>query len=168
MDGGPLSFERWYRAEHPRLLGLLTVVAADADLGREATAEAFTGALERWERVCEMESPAAWTYRVGVNVVRRRLRRAAVEGRLWARRGGNEAVPPPAFDPDVWAALRSLPARQRTAVALRYLCDLPQADVARIMGVASGTVSATLTAARRRLQVLLGQPVPEPVEVPGA
>lgn len=46
---------------------------ADAELGREAAAEAFTRALEAWSRVGPMSSPEGWTYRVGVNVVRRRL-----------------------------------------------------------------------------------------------
>jgi len=53
--------------------------------------------------------------------------------------------------------------RQRTAIALRYVCDLPQAEIAVVMDVAAGTVSATLTAARRRLAVVLGEP--EPLEV---
>ncbi len=34
------SFDGWYRAEHPRVLGLLTVVAGDVDVGRDVTAEA--------------------------------------------------------------------------------------------------------------------------------
>lgn len=63
------SFGTWYRAEHPRLLGLLTVVAVDADLASEVTAEAFTRALERWDRIAVMDSPSAWTYRVGVNLL---------------------------------------------------------------------------------------------------
>ena len=37
------------------------------------------------------------------------------------------------------------------AIALRYVCDLPQEEIAAVMNVAVGTVSATLTAARRRL-----------------
>ena len=148
------SFDGWYRAEHPRVLGLLTVVAGDADVGREVTAEAFTRALERWDRVVEMDSPAAWTYRVGVNLVRRRLRRAAIEGRLY--RPEATTAPPPAVESDLWDAVRALPARQRTAVALRYVCDLPQAEIAAIMHVAVGTVSATLAAARRRLAADLG------------
>lgn len=148
------SFDAWYRAEHPRLLGLLTVAAGDADLGRDLTAEAFTRALERWDRVGGMASPSAWTYRVGVNLLRRRLRRAAVESRLW---GTATAAPPSpaALEPDLWAAVRALPVRQRTAVALRYVCDLPQAEVAAVMGVTLGTVSATLTSARRSLAARL-------------
>ena len=155
------SFDGWYRQEHPRVLALLTVASGDAELAAEVTAEAFTRALERWDRVAAMDSPAAWTYRVAVNLVRRRLRRAAVEQRLWSR--AIEPERPAAVEPELWAAVRALPARQRTAIALRYICDLPQAEIAVVMDVAAGTVAATLTAARRRLAVVLGEP--EPLEV---
>ena len=143
------AFDGWYRQEHPRVLALLTVASGDAELASDVTAEAFTRALERWDRVAAMDSPAAWTYRVAVNLLRRRLRRAAVEQRLWSR--VVEPERPAAVEPELWAAVRALPARQRTAIALRYICDLPQADIAVVMDVAAGTVSATLTAARRRL-----------------
>ena len=56
---------------------------------------------------------------------------------------------------DVWTAVKRLPDRQRLAVVLRYVADLPEADVAMVMGVARGTVSAALVAARARLQTLL-------------
>jgi RNA polymerase sigma factor (sigma-70 family) len=153
------SFDGWYRAEHPRVLGLLTVVAGDADVAREATAEAFVRALERWDRVSTMDSPAAWTYRVGVNLVRRRFRRAAFETRVLTE--GRAPAPPPAIESELWDAVRALPVRQRTAVALRYVCDLSQEEIAVVMNVAAGTVSATLTAARRRLAAEL-----RPMEVP--
>ena len=152
------SFDGWYRAEHARVLAMLTVVAGDADLAREATAEAFTRALERWDRVGAMDSPSAWTYRVGVNLLRRRVRRAAFERRLL--QDAPAPAPPPAVESELWEAVRALPVRQRTAVALRYVCDLPQDEIAAVMGVALGTVSATLTAARRRLAATLPQPQP--------
>jgi RNA polymerase sigma factor (sigma-70 family) len=156
--GDDESFETWYRAEHPRVLGLLTVVAGSEDMGRDATAEAFTRALERWERVHLMESPSAWTFRVGVNVVRRRLRRAAFERRHWL--ATPEPTTPAALEPDLWAAVRRLPPRQRTAIALRYVCDLTNAQIAEVMGVADGTVSATLTTAHRRLASQLARSLP--------
>ena len=153
------SFEGWYRAEHPRVLAMLTVVAGDAELAREVTAEAFTRALERWDRVGAMDAPSAWTYRVAVNLLRRRLRRAAFEARF--RPDAPPPPAPPAVESELWNAVRALPVRQRTAVALRYLCDLPQEEIAAVMHVAVGTVSASLTAARRRLAAEL-----DPVEVP--
>jgi RNA polymerase sigma-70 factor (ECF subfamily) len=135
------------------------VVAGDADVAREVTAESFVRALERWDRVAAMESPAAWTYRVGVNLLRRRLRRSAFEKRL--RPEDFAPAPPPAIESELWEAVRALPVRQRTAIALRYVCDLPQEEIAAVMHVAAGTVSATLTAARRRLAAEL-----RPMEVP--
>jgi RNA polymerase sigma factor (sigma-70 family) len=52
-------------------------------------------------------------------------------------------------------AITTLPARQREAVVLRYLADLPLADVAAAMGCAVGTVKATLHNALRSLRVEL-------------
>lgn len=37
-------------------------------------------------------------------------------------------------------ALQALPVRQRTAVVLRYLCDLPEAEIADILGCRPATV----------------------------
>jgi RNA polymerase sigma-70 factor, ECF subfamily len=55
----------------------------------------------------------------------------------------------------VWEALLALPARERQAVALRYVGDLPVAEVAGVMGVAVGTVTAALHHARGRLAARL-------------
>ena len=59
----------------------------------------------------------------------------------------------------MWEAVRSLPTRQRTAVALRYILDLPEREVARVMGVSRGSASASLVTARRTLEARLGEGV---------
>ena len=65
---------------------------------------------------------------------------------------GERAPAPPAIESaELWDAVRALPVRQRTAVALRHVCDLSREEIAAVMNGAAGTVSATLTAARRRL-----------------
>jgi RNA polymerase sigma factor (sigma-70 family) len=51
--------------------------------------------------------------------------------------------------------LSRLPDRQRLAVVLRFLADLPLLDVAAAMGCAVGTVKSTLHAALTRLRVEL-------------
>src|ERR687897_3102854 len=149
------SFETWYRAAHPRLLATLVVASGDIEAARDATAEAFTRALERWSRVQAMDAPEAWVHRVGVNVLRRRHRRRILEERL-LRRHRLEPAPPPQVAPEVWDAMALLPFRQRQALALRYLLGMTQADVADAMGVAPGTAAATLHAARRNLAGRLG------------
>lgn len=148
-----MQFEDWYRGLHPRLFAALLVISGDRGVASEAADEALTRALERWDRVQAMSSPEGWTYTVGVHVLRRRARRAAKERSSLLLRV--EAAPELA--PDVWAAVRQLTRRQQEAIALRYVLDLPEAEVARAMGVAVGTASATLAAARAALRVLLDE-----------
>ena len=151
------GFEAWYRREHARLLASMAVVAGDVDVAKEVTAEAFARALERWDRVGKMESPGGWTYRVALNVLRRRQRRAGLERRLLLRMAAAPPVTPSstAAVVEVWEAVAGLPLRMRTAVALRYLGGLSEAEVADAMSVTPGTVASTLHDARRRLAGLL-------------
>jgi RNA polymerase sigma-70 factor (ECF subfamily) len=55
----------------------------------------------------------------------------------------------------LWDAVRALPPRARTAIALRYTGGLSEAEVAAAMNVAVGTASATLASARRALAAAL-------------
>lgn len=155
------GFEGWYRDEHPRLVAVLAVECGDVEVARDAASEAFARALERWERVGAMASPSAWTYKVALNFVRRRKRRAGLERVTLRRQAPPAPVPPADLSPELWAAVRALPNRQRRAVALRYMADLTEPRIAEVMDVAPGTVAATLHAARRTLAVRLGDPTPE-------
>lgn len=156
-----LDFEDWYLREHPRVVAALTVTSGDAEVAVEATDEAFVRAYERWSRVRRMGSPGGWLYRVALNVLRRRIRRRAREQALLRRLpfvgppSPDGAAVPAALDAHVWDAVRQLAPRQRTAVALRYVLDLPETEVARVMGVSRGAVSASLTTARRHLETAL-------------
>jgi RNA polymerase sigma factor (sigma-70 family) len=159
MSSG-LEFAAWYQREHPRLFASLLVLAASPDLAADATDEAFTRALMHWNRVSEMESPEGWTYRVAVNLWKRVARRRALETRLLPRLVSRQVVVAPAGE--VWDMVRSLTVRQRTAIALRYIADLSEADIASVMGVTRGTVASTLADARRLLADALADPrIPE-------
>jgi RNA polymerase sigma factor (sigma-70 family) len=117
---------------------VLTVVGGDFEVASDAAAEAFARALAQWDRVSAMSSPSGWTYTVALNLLRRRQRRARLE-RLIAL----DPLPPPPVAEDylhLWAAVRSLPPRQRTAIVLRYVADLPQEQVAPCMPPAASSV----------------------------
>ena len=147
------GFEAWYRKEHPRVLGALFVLSGEADVARDATDEAFARALSQWPKVEAMASPGGWVYRVALNVLRRTLRRRSTEAKILQRQLPPEG--PGAPLPEVWQAVAQLPLRQRTAIVLRFVADLPEADIATAMGVRRGTVSSTLALARQRLSELL-------------
>ena len=154
------SFATWYAAEHPKVLGALRVLSGNRDAAADATDEAFVRALARWSRVGRMESPAAWTFQVALNALRRDVRRRGVaktRHEELARDGvrnsqhGVSGLP----DPELWMIVDALPERQRMAIVLRYVADLPEADIAAVMGIRRGTVAATLAQARARLGVML-------------
>jgi RNA polymerase sigma-70 factor (ECF subfamily) len=147
------DFEGWYRATHRGVVASLVTLTRDADVAREAADEAFAAALSRWEIVRAMRSPTGWVFQVALNRLRRIKRRAALEERLLRRHSARtpDSIP----HPEVWTAVRQLPERQRIAIVLRYVADLPETDIAEAMGVRRGTVSSTLADARRRLAELL-------------
>ena len=153
------DFEKWFIDRYASLVAALTVVLGDAHAAEESSAEAFVRAYERWDRVRHMESPGGWLYQVALNHARRRARRLTRERELLGRFRPRD-VAPITLEPELWEAVRALTDRQRTAIALRYVLDLSEREVAEVMEVAEGTASATLATARRRLEAMLASPTP--------
>jgi RNA polymerase sigma factor (sigma-70 family) len=136
------------------------------DLAQEALARAYTS----WRKVAGHDE--AWVTRVTTNLAIGRWRKyrrvvsgdaagaAATGGAAGDRadRAGPHGRLPHADLLDhleLMAALRSLTRRQREVVVLRYLADLPEAEVAAALGCATGTVKQHahrgLAALRQRL-----------------
>lgn len=151
MDAERTEFEDWYAREHGPLVRALLVVTGDAELASDVVAEAFSRAYEKWERVRALGNPTGWVYRVAINLLRRRWRRSGLERRWLLRVGRPGSTVEVEAVPELWTAIAGLPRRQREAIALRYVADLSERQVAEVMGIAEGTASATLAAARRRL-----------------
>jgi RNA polymerase sigma factor (sigma-70 family) len=155
----PESFEVWYLRERPRLVAALTALCGgNRAEAAEIADETCARTLARWDRVQRMESPGGWAYRVALNVLRRRARRARQE--MQALRAA--VVAPDAVRAD-WSletreAIAALPVAERTTVVLRYVADLTQADIARAMRVSPGTVAFSLHTARTKLARLLAEP----------
>jgi len=148
------EFAHWYEREHPRLVGALVWTVGDLDAVQDAVDEACARALVRWKRVSRMQSPSGWVYRVALNVWRRSRRRAALEHRVLLRDSqAGLLIPGPAGE--AWDLVRTLPERQRTAIALRYVADMTEAQIGHVMGVRRSTVSVLLRRAHDRLSDLL-------------
>ncbi len=108
------------------------VAPAEAE---DVAAETMRRAHDRWDLI--EPYVRAWVVRVARNLAIDRLR----------TKSPSAAAPEPLlFESDVtervalYAVLRTLPDRQRDAIALRYLVDLSLEDVASAMGVSVGTV----------------------------
>ncbi len=149
------AFDSWYRYAHPKVLAALCALCGDAEVARDATDEAFSRCYVSWPRVRAMESPLGWVVRVAQNAMRRTMRRRALEQRLLHRGRLPEEMLEPSFL-DARELLERLSPRQRTAMVLRYIVDLPEAEVASVMRISRGTVASTLFDARRRLATDVG------------
>ena len=159
------EFADWYGALWPRVLRAVTIAVGDRDLAEEATAEAFARALARWPGPAKLHSPAAWLHKVAVNEVRTRWRRSRLEHRALERLRAHpqhHTVSPEPRDDALWSAVAALPDRARQMVALRYVLDLPEAEIASMLGVTRGTVASTLSKARQQLNSVLAPSRSEP------
>lgn len=156
-EGTEDPIRRCFDASYRRLVGQLYAVCGDLAEAEEAVAEAFARAVASRRTFERLERPEAWLRTVAVNVARTRHRRSAMAERL-----GRPSAAGVRRDVDLSddrlalvAALRTLPAGQREALALHYLADLPVGEVAETLGVAVGTVKARLSRGRTALAAAL-------------
>lgn len=157
------DFAEVFAAHHPEVLRLAYLLCGDPHRAEDAVAEAFAKMYRRWQRG-GIDQPRAYLRRAVVNEVNSRFRRLALERREASRRHGDARGVRPADEDladrdEVFAALRTLPARQRTAVVLRYYADLTEADTAAVMGVAVGTVKSAVSRGLDRLRAVLEEEV---------
>jgi RNA polymerase sigma-70 factor (sigma-E family) len=141
-----------FEAEFDRLFGRAFAVArrltGDAAAAEDIAAEALTRTYVSWSRVRRYEHLDAWVARVTTNLAIKSLRRTALPQ--------HEVVADPSDEATLRLALVDalghLPRRQREAVALRYLADLSVDEVARTLGVSTGTVKQSVHRALRTLR----------------
>ena len=146
-----MTFETFFDEHYEPVRRSLAVAFGDPVLAEELAQDAFTRALASWRRVAQMERPAGWVYVVALRAGRRRGRPGDA---LPAREGVSPDIADRVtHDVALGAAIARLPERQRLALVLRYLADLPLAEVALAMDCAVGTVKSTLHAALARLGV---------------
>ncbi|MFJ5274017.1 SigE family RNA polymerase sigma factor [Streptomyces sp. NPDC088358] len=129
----------------------------DRHAAEDLLQNALVKAAGRWHRIDE---PEAYVRQI---LYRQQVSRWRLK---WPRREVSVAEPPDGArhgtDSSAAAELRvvmrgalaRLTARQRTVLVLRYFEDLPEADVARLLGCSVGTVRSTTHRSLARLRVL--------------
>jgi RNA polymerase sigma-70 factor (sigma-E family) len=151
------SFGEFVAAALPGLLRFGHVLTGDPRKAEDLVQEALARTLRRWRSV-RHDNAVAYVRRVMVNTHINRWRR-------WEARVQLGEVPEPATDDPAlrrsedWDQLRRalsrLPTRQRTVLVLRYFEDLPEAEIAQLMGCQPGTVKSQAARALAALRPLL-------------
>jgi RNA polymerase sigma factor (sigma-70 family) len=129
-------FQRFLDAHRDLVWRFLVSAVGPVD-AEDCFQETFISALRAYPRLRPDSNMRAWVltiaHRKALDTHRGRARRAlpladpaAVEER--------PAPAAPARDEALWDAVHGLPARQRSAVVLRYLADLPHREIAVAIG----------------------------------
>jgi RNA polymerase sigma-70 factor, ECF subfamily len=147
MRGLESELEDLYRRRNSAFQVMLASVTGSVETASDVVQEAFARALRDQDGYRGEGSLEAWVWRIAFRV--------AIGSRDSRELVGDE-VPEVAFvdesrDPSLAAAVRELPPQRRLAIFLRYFADLSYADIGEVLGVAEGTVAATLAQAHRQL-----------------
>ncbi|WP_370969993.1 SigE family RNA polymerase sigma factor [Amycolatopsis sp. cg9] len=158
MARGDEEFAEFVRASSARLTHAAFLLTGDRHQAEDAAQTAFTRTYAAWSRVRHKDA-YGYARTVLVNHV--------IDGwRRPIREYATEAMPerPDRLDVDqavtqrAWltAVLKTLTDRERAVVVLRHFFDLPEADVARELGVSVGTVKSTNSRALAKLRIEAG------------
>lgn len=151
------SFREFVENRSSALLKTAVLLSGgDRHAAEDLLQNALIKAVGRWHRIDE---PEAYVRQI---LYRQQISRWRLK---WRRRELTVAEPPEAgASPDaapaaelrllMRGALARLTARQRMVLVLRYFEDLPEADVARVLGCSVGTVRSTTHRSLARLRAL--------------
>jgi RNA polymerase sigma-70 factor (ECF subfamily) len=145
------DLEDLYRRRHGAFQVMLASVTGSVESARDVVQEAFAQALRDRDGFRGEGSLEAWVWRIAFRIA---------IGSKGSRELAVEELPEVAFvdespDPELAAAVRRLPPQRRLAVFLRYFADLSYAEIGEVLGIAEGTVAATLFQAHRQLGAAL-------------
>jgi DNA-directed RNA polymerase specialized sigma24 family protein len=147
MDRGQSDFERFVAEVEPRLRRAL-VAGFGVVAGRQAAADALAWAWQNWDRVCEIESPIGYLYRVGRTLaIRSEARDVPV-----AEPASGGAGPDDSFEPGLAPALANLSEAQRCSVVLVVGFGYTLRQAAELLGVTASTVHRDCERALARLR----------------
>lgn len=138
------------------------LILGDAADAEDAAQEGFVRAHGALDRFREGSPFRPWLLRIVSNAARNRRRsagrrqglqlRAAAEAIRGEHEPSAEAI---ALDQErrqsLLAAINAMSADDRLVIGARYFLDLPEAEIAAMAGIASGTVKSRLSRARARL-----------------
>jgi RNA polymerase sigma-70 factor (sigma-E family) len=155
-----VEFREFVLARTPALLRFAYLLTGDAHLAEDLVQEALVRAHRHWTGITHRGGPEPYVRKA---VLRQFLswRRRRSSGELPVtvlpdRIAPQEPIERVAETDEMWNLLRALPHAQRAVLVLRYYEDLPDTEIARMIGCSSATVRVHAFHALHRLRAVLG------------
>jgi RNA polymerase sigma-70 factor (sigma-E family) len=142
-----------YEEHYMPLLRLCVLLSGDRQVAEDIVQDAFVKVAPRVDQV-PADHLAPYLRRVVVNLWKNRLRSLTRERRARDRSAISSVAAPIAREDraTLRAAVLRLPRRQRACLILRYYEDLPEREVASLLGCSIGTVKSQTSRALARLK----------------
>lgn len=132
------GFAELYRSEYGPMVRLARALVDEQGQAEEIVQDAFANTFSRWGRIDE---PGGYVRSAVVNGARSELRRRQVRRRI--------SIPAPIVDRTdneyLADAVARLTPRRRIAVVLRFWADLPDREIAVLLGCRPGTVKSLVS-----------------------
>ena len=140
--------------EHSRdVLGFL-IAAVGPQEAEDCFQETFVAALRSYPRLEDDSNLRGWlltiAHRKAIDHHRSRTRRATPVGDA-----PEVAVSDGELGTGIWTAVAGLPPKQRTAVALRFACDMPHREIAAALGGSEEAARRNLHEGLKKLREVL-------------
>jgi RNA polymerase sigma factor (sigma-70 family) len=155
VRGADEDYTRLFDAEFPLVRRTVFVMTGNAAVAEDVAQDAFVQLLLHWSKVSRYERPDAWVRRVAIRLAVRHIKRERHRHLVESSLAPADSAAP--ADPDLAAAIGTLPPKQRAVLVLYYLEDRPMKEVAHTLGVSESTGFVHLHRARLRLAKLLGE-----------
>lgn len=157
------EFEELFDRMFPVARRLASRITGDPAAAEDLAAEAFVRLFARWPRLRDEPGREGWVVRVTANLAIDATRRRPHALPVAASAGEEDAL---VLRLALAAALRALPSRQRSVIALRYLADLTEEQVAATLGISAGAVKTHAHRALHRLRDLMPRDLPRDPDLP--
>jgi RNA polymerase sigma-70 factor (sigma-E family) len=160
-DSAQAAIPALYDAAAVGLIRLAYLMLGDRPSAEDVVQDAFFGLYRNWDRLADRDRALAYVRSSVLNGCRSALRRRAVGRRLTTYQPPAASAEATALGHEerreVMQAVRRLPGRQREALVLRFYLDLPEAEIARIMGLRPSSVRSATHRALKALGLSLGE-----------
>jgi RNA polymerase sigma-70 factor (ECF subfamily) len=140
------AIERLYRERYVGFRNALAPVVGSREAAHDVVQEAFASALGEVRKLRREESLAPWVWQIALRIALRERRRGAQ-----IELPADLSILNQERDPGLAAAVRSLPPQRRLVLFLRYYAEFTYGEIADALGIAEGTVAATLSQAHSAL-----------------
>ncbi|SDY22850.1 RNA polymerase sigma-70 factor, sigma-E family [Micromonospora pattaloongensis] len=155
-----MTYEEFADSRLTAMLRYAVMLTGDPHLAQDLLQETMVRVQLNWRRVARADSPERYVRRMLTNqyVDWRRgswFRRVILRAEHEEPRGLPDHAQATADRDQIWSWLARLPRRQRAALVLRYYEDLPDAEIAEVLGCAVGTVRASVSRALATLRAEL-------------